>query len=145
MFIPLCCPNRGPVPLFWSFRNGDKTTGVTIHELDKGWTVGDPRTTSNHYSLWQQLCRPRSAVCYLGGTLLAQTVWDMYQGKATRQPQDEAASSYYSFPTEQDFIVPVHEWGQIVSLTLSVASAIGSSHPTPHRPRNGVRARCCFI
>ena len=48
---------------------------------------------------------------HLGGTLLAQTVWDMYQGKATRQPQDEAASSYYSFPTEQDFIVPVHEWG----------------------------------
>src|SRR5262249_28490199 len=28
--------NRGPVPLFWTFRHGDPSTGVSIHWLDSG-------------------------------------------------------------------------------------------------------------
>lgn len=32
--------NRGPDPLFWSLKNGDKETTITIHEVDEGWDTG---------------------------------------------------------------------------------------------------------
>ncbi len=103
--------NRGPVPLFWTFRNGDSTTGMTIHVLDEGMDSGAILAQQeiivadgSSYAALEAQCAT------LGGALLAQTVWDMYEGKATRQPQDEAASSYYSFPADKDFVVPVQEW-----------------------------------
>src|SRR5947207_2406653 len=33
--------NRGPEPLFWTFREGNESTGVTIHLLDEGMGSGD--------------------------------------------------------------------------------------------------------
>ncbi len=33
--------NRGPVPLFWTFREGHETTGVTIHFMDEHMDSGD--------------------------------------------------------------------------------------------------------
>jgi methionyl-tRNA formyltransferase len=46
----------------------------------------------------------------IGGTLLAQSVWDLYEGRANPQPQDEAQSSYHSFPQPEDFAVYAKEW-----------------------------------
>lgn len=103
--------NRGPVPLFWTFRNGDTTTGATIHLLDKGMDSGD--------ILAQEEIAVPEGISYqalelhcaaLGGTLAAQTVWHLYEGKAIHHPQDETQSTYYSFPTAQDFFVQAQEW-----------------------------------
>lgn len=103
--------NRGPVPLFWTFRNGDAATGVTIHRLEEGMDSGailaqEALTVPDGigYAELEDQCATR------GGTLLAQTVWKLYEGSVADYPQDESQSSYYSFPTAQDFVVPVREW-----------------------------------
>lgn len=31
---------RGPSPMFWQIRNGEKTTGISIHKMDGGWDSG---------------------------------------------------------------------------------------------------------
>ncbi|GAC1360184.1 MAG: hypothetical protein NVSMB38_44060 [Ktedonobacteraceae bacterium] len=103
--------NRGPVPLFWTFRNGEQVTGVTIHVMNETMDTGD--------ILAQEKIEVRDGISYAqlemhcaakGGTLLAQVVHDLYEGCATYTPQDEARSSYYSFPTNKDCIVRVKEW-----------------------------------
>jgi methionyl-tRNA formyltransferase len=45
-----------------------------------------------------------------GGELLAQTVWQLHQRDVKRVPQEEAKSSYFPLPTDEDFVVPVAEW-----------------------------------
>ncbi|WP_103069865.1 methionyl-tRNA formyltransferase [Aquimarina sediminis] len=32
--------NRGPDPLFWSIKKGDKNTAITIHKMDENWDSG---------------------------------------------------------------------------------------------------------
>lgn len=103
--------NRGPVPLFWTFRNSDDTAGVTIHIMDERMDAGDilaqeaiPLPDGTSYAQLEAQC------AHVGGKLLAQTVWKLYEGKTIRIPQDEVHSSYYSFPTEEDIIVRPEEW-----------------------------------
>ena len=103
--------HRGPVPLFWAFRHGLKQTGVTIHLMDEGMDTGDmlaqavieiPNGIS--YTQLELQCATR------GGELLAKTVWELYEGRAVPVPQDETRSSYQSFPSDEDYIVPVADW-----------------------------------
>jgi len=103
--------NRGPVPLFWTFREGDEQTGVTIHLMGEGMDSGDILEQRSvpvpHGISYVEL---ESRCSQLGGALLAEAVWKLFSGQAVRIPQDEAKSGYHSFPTEEDYIVPVAEW-----------------------------------
>ena len=103
--------NRGPVPLFWTFRNGEQKTGVTIHFLEETMDTGD--------ILAQEHIRVPDGISYaqlemqcaeVGGKLLTDVVQNLYKGNVTRTIQDATRSSYYSFPTEQDFIVYPEKW-----------------------------------
>ncbi len=103
--------NRGPVPLFWTFRQGCEATGVTIHLMDEGMDSGD--------ILAQEVIEIPDGISYVelesqcaiqGGALLAHTVWNLYQGRATSVKQDETKSSYHSFPSDEDFVVYAEEW-----------------------------------
>ena len=106
--------NRGPVPLFWTFREGSEQTGVTIHLMDEGMDSGDilaqrviPVPTGISYAQLESQCALQ------GGALLAHTVWELFHGHAVRVAQDESKSSYHSFPREEDYDVPVAEWSAI--------------------------------
>src|SRR6266576_1375070 len=103
--------NRGPEPLFWAFRDGSGRTGVTIHVMDEGLDSGA--------IVAQEVIQIQDGISYseleeqsaeLGGKLLAQSVWDMYNGVAELATQDETKSSYHAFPSNDDFVVPVAEW-----------------------------------
>ena len=103
--------NRGPEPLFWTFREGDQRTGVTIHLMDEGMDSGA--------IVAQEVIQIQDGISYseleeqsaeLGGKLLAQSVWDMYNGVAELATQDETKRSYHAFPSDEDFVVPVAEW-----------------------------------
>ncbi len=103
--------NRGPVPLFWTFREGHETTGVTIHFIDERMDNGD--------ILAQEILEVPEGISYdrleeqcasLGGSLLQSVVWQLVKGCATRMPQDEARSSYHSFPVDEDFAVHAESW-----------------------------------
>lgn len=103
--------NRGPVPLFWTFREGCEQTGVTIHLMDEAMDSGD--------ILAQQPINVPDGISYLqlesqcalrAGELLAQAVWDLHRGLATPLAQDETQSSYHPFPSAEDFVVHAAEW-----------------------------------
>lgn len=103
--------NRGPVPLFWTFREGHETTGVTIHLLTEQMDSGD--------ILAQEVIRVRDGITYEqleltcathGGKLLASAVAALHTGRAKPRPQDEERSSYHSFPDEEDFVVEASSW-----------------------------------
>jgi len=163
--------NRGPEPLFWTFREGNQRTGVTIHLMDEGMDSGA--------IVAQKAIQIQDGISYskleeqsaeLGGKLLAQSVWDMYNGVAELATQDETKSSYHAFPSNDDFVVPVAEWNArhvynficgIVSWeiplhllvgnkTVHVKRAISYSHRTidPNgrevyeQPSEGVWIRC---
>ncbi len=103
--------NRGPDPLFWTLREGKHQTGVTVHYMDEGMDTGDivAQTLIDipdgiRYTQLETQCAVQ------GGYLLAQAVWDIYRGKATSFPQDEANSEYHSLPSYEDFVVRVNEW-----------------------------------
>jgi len=103
--------NRGPVPLFWTFREGCEQTGVTIHLMDEAMDSGailaqKPIKVPDGIS-YAQL---ESQCALRGGELLAHTVWDLYRGRVVPLPQDETKSSYHPFPSAQDFVVNPAEW-----------------------------------
>ena len=103
--------NRGPEPLFWTFREGHETTGVTIHvmseEMDSGDILAQEAVAVPDGISYEQL---ESQLAHIGGTLLAKTVWDVYRGNATYTSQDETKSYYHSFPSNEDFVVQADEW-----------------------------------
>jgi methionyl-tRNA formyltransferase len=103
--------NRGPEPLFWTFREGRDVTGVTIHLMDERMDSGDilaqeaisvPDGVTYHQL--EGMCAAR------GGELLARVVWERYEERGTAIAQDEAKSNYHAFPAVSDFVVNVQEW-----------------------------------
>ncbi len=117
--------NRGPEPLFWTFREGDRQTGVTIHLMDEGMDTGpvvaqEPIEVPDgiDYAQLEAQCAE------LGGKLLARSVLDLYNGVAVPVLQDETKSSYHAFPSDNDFVVPVAEWSaqHVYNFICGVAS-----------------------
>jgi len=117
--------NRGPEPLFWTFREGIQRTGVTIHLMDEGMDSGA--------IVAQEIIEIPDGISYseleeqsaeLGGNLLARSVWELYHGIAKPVAQDETKSSYRTYPTEDDFVVPVAEWDarRVYNFICGVAS-----------------------
>ena len=103
--------NRGPEPLFWTFREGSKQAGVTIHLMDEGMDSGDILAQECIEILDGMSYAQLELACALrGGALLAQAVWELYEGRVVRTQQDEAMSSYHSFPTSEDFVIPIAAW-----------------------------------
>ena len=92
---------RGPSPGYWALRNGERTTGATIHLMDEQFDSGDilmqqafeipPGITA---AALEQRCS------VLGGPLLARAVRALAAGTAVRIKQDPAQASYYSWPDE---------------------------------------------
>lgn len=103
--------NRGPLPLFWTFRLGHAMTGVTIHvmtdKLDSGPILAQ-RTLSVPEGIRYAELEMRAA--HLGGQLLARTVLDVYHKRIVPQPQNEASSSYHVYPIDEDYVVQADEW-----------------------------------
>lgn len=149
--------NRGPVPLFWTFRSGADSTGVTIHFMEEALDSGDilaqeviPVRDGMTYTQLEAQCATQ------GGILLADCVRDLMQGRAQRVPQDERRSSYFPYPSDEDFIIPtaawnarhvynficgIAEWGEAMTLLVGderfpVQRAISYSHKIGDEVRN---------
>ena len=103
--------NRGPEPLFWTFREGSRHTGVTIHLMDEGMDTG-PIVAQEALEVPDGISygQLETQCAMLGGRLLARSVWDLYDELAIPVAQDETKSNYHGFPTDDDFTVPVAEW-----------------------------------
>jgi methionyl-tRNA formyltransferase len=121
--------NRGPLPLFWTFRFGHALTGVTIHmmtdKLDSGPILAQeklPVPEGIRYGALEMHC------ANLGGQLLARTTLDFYHKRIVPQPQNEALSSYHIYPTDDDYVVQAHEWSARHLYTF-IRGVAGSERP----------------
>lgn len=107
--------NRGPEPLFWTFRLGHERTGVTIHLMNEKLDSGDiveqeeievPEGIS--YAELEEECAK------LGGELLVRAAQEIARGDARFRPQDESQSHYYPYPSNQngreDFTIYPEQW-----------------------------------
>jgi methionyl-tRNA formyltransferase len=94
---------RGPAPLFWALRAGERQVGVTIHFMNEALDCGDivrqervdlPDGISG--TAVEHLC------AQIGGRLLAAALAQLAEGPLLRQPQP-AGGSYQPWPASHDF------------------------------------------
>lgn len=98
--------NRGPMPLFWTFRRGQAVTGVTVHLLedraDAGAILAQRRLPVEHGIEGALLERQ---LAELGGELLV----DILRKPPDPVPQDESAATAFGSPVPDDWVVPL-DW-----------------------------------
>jgi methionyl-tRNA formyltransferase len=94
---------RGPEPLFWTFRSGERTTGVTIHFMDEGLDTGDiAAQASLDLADGVSGAEANQALSTLGGRVMLEAVQTLERETLTRRPQP-AGGSYYPSPAAEDF------------------------------------------
>src|SRR4051812_37137999 len=118
--------HRGPVPLFWVFREGDQVAGVTIHFMDAGLDTGDIAAQASFDlpdgvagAVAERQCDA------LGARLLLEVLQSLRDGTLARRPQPPGGS-YQPWPAQDDwriatswtarrafnFMRGTAEWGQ---------------------------------
>lgn len=99
---------RGPAPLFWQFREGIDDFGVTLHrmsaEFDTGNIVSQKKITMDdgvsHADATKLLAN-------IGSELILMFLDNASENQFSEAAQDNALSSYQSFPTKDDFVVNI--------------------------------------
>jgi methionyl-tRNA formyltransferase len=95
---------RGPAPLFWQFRGGERRTGVTLHLMNERPDAGDI-LLQEPVSLPDGVTGPEAdtLLARAGGGLMVEAL-DLIEREALApRAQDEAGASYHPWPTDQDF------------------------------------------
>ena len=95
---------RGPVPLFWQFRNGVKETGISIHRIENCFDCGD-------IILQSRLSLPDGINTLTAIQLMVESIEsslpnvieNIFQNRIQPEKQDEDNSSYYSWPKPESF------------------------------------------
>jgi len=100
---------RGPEPLFWTFRRGERRTGVTIHLLDQGFDTG-PIVAQEAIDLPEGIREPEleARLMELGAELLIETIGRLSVGELRSVPQDDALATDAPAPGAADFAVPTN-------------------------------------
>ncbi len=100
--------HRGPYPLFWTFRNGQRETAVTIHQMDEGLDTGDiiaqsPITFPNGISEEKanQLCGELGGKMYLDILQQLTPPFSIHNP----HPQPTIGVSYAPTPQPADFAI----------------------------------------
>ncbi len=100
---------RGPDPLFWSFRRGERRTGVTIHLLNEDLDTG-PVVAQEAIDLPEGIRLPEleTRLMELGGDLLVEAIRRLHTSQIRAVPQDNAQATDAPAPTAADFAVPTN-------------------------------------
>lgn len=98
---------RGPSPVFWQIKNGEKSIEVCIHRItnkaDAGaiiWRKSIPNEEFHTYSFINQYL---SNIAVEGVDLILKSL--LYGNKLKEFPQDEATARYYSRPVLKDVLI----------------------------------------
>lgn len=95
LHVSLLPKYRGAAPMQRAIMDGERETGVTVMYMDEGLDTGDIISTVR-FPIGDEddfeVIHDRSAE--LGSVLLSQTIVDIFEGKATRTPQDSANATY---------------------------------------------------
>jgi methionyl-tRNA formyltransferase len=99
--------NRGPAPLFWTFRLGQPETGVTIHLLeDKADAGAILAQTQVRIPDEMDGAELEQRLAGLGGELLIEVIHSFEAGRLHPVPQDEARASSHPWPSAEDWAIP---------------------------------------
>jgi methionyl-tRNA formyltransferase len=97
---------RGPLPLFWQFRDGCREFGVTLHQMTSRLDAGD--IVAQRRLVMPDGASGRQAsvlLAEIGGDLLFHTLSALRGGKPAALSQDERAASYQGYPVPADYAV----------------------------------------
>lgn len=120
---------RGPDPYFWALREGDRTTGVTLHALEDDYDTGDVVASrvlaiapeDDAMRLARRLDRPALA-------LLVELVETLRRGEVPGTSPQEGASSWAPQPAEEDLVI---DWarpaGDLLNLIRAAAPEPGAT------------------
>jgi methionyl-tRNA formyltransferase len=100
---------RGPEPVFWTLRRGERRTGATIHRMDRGLDTG-PILAQDAIAVPEGIRAPEleRRLSGLGARLLVPALDAMLAGTATLGPQDDAMATHAPVPGAADFVVPTN-------------------------------------
>jgi methionyl-tRNA formyltransferase len=124
---------RGPYPVFWMLRHGDRNFGVTIHCMDEHFDTGDIAAQAE-VELPDGVSSAEADVllAQAGGECLVEVLAALDRGRLIRHPQ-LAGGSYFPIPQEQDFVIEpawsarrafnfvrgTGDWGQLYPIELA--------------------------
>jgi methionyl-tRNA formyltransferase len=96
---------RGPYPLFWMLRHGDRRFGVTIHFMDEQLDTGDIAAQAE-VELPDGFSGEEadSTLSQYGAELLLDVLHQLEQGRLLRRAQP-AGGTYFPAPQEADFAI----------------------------------------
>ena len=97
---------RGPAPLFWQLRAGERDTGVTLHHVDERLDAGDV-VSQRRADLADGLSGSEvdSLLAGVGADLVLAALDARPTGAWPRRAQDEAQATAQRWPRPQDFEV----------------------------------------
>ncbi|AFS78691.1 methionyl-tRNA formyltransferase Fmt [Gottschalkia acidurici 9a] len=86
---------RGAAPINWVVINGEEKTGVTIMEMSKGLDAGD-MISKRELLIDSNMTAGElhDKLMYIGSELLAETLKEIENGTAIKEPQDHSLSTY---------------------------------------------------
>jgi methionyl-tRNA formyltransferase len=98
--------NRGPDPLVWTFRRGDRETGITIHLMDADLDSG-PILAQRTIPVPEGISEAtlERACAEAGGQLLASALRGLADGTLIPRPQDPALATTYPLPGPDDYTI----------------------------------------
>ena len=98
--------NRGPDPLFWTFRQGDDEAGVTVHLMDEGLDSG-PILLRRRIAVAEGTTEAELefACAVSGGELLVRALAALAEGSLAPTPQDARQATWHGVPQPEDYTI----------------------------------------
>ncbi len=97
---------RGPDPVFWVYRNGERDTGVTVHQMDEGLDTG-PILAQQRIAAPDEMAAVtlERHLFEIGARMAARLAPQVLAGEAAYSPQDDLAASYQPAPAVHDWLM----------------------------------------
>ena len=98
---------RGPEPVFWTLRRGERVTGVTVHRMDAGLDTG-PIVAQVEMPVPEGVRAPdlEEELMTIGGRLVIESLPEMRAGTLQPWPQPEAGVTHAPVPSATDWTMP---------------------------------------
>jgi len=97
---------RGPAPLFWQFRQGVESFGITLHrvidEFDAGNIVGKKEVSVEDGAVNYEVTE---LLAHAASSLIIDMLNNIDNNCLVEKPQNNTISSYQSFPSKNNFSV----------------------------------------
>jgi methionyl-tRNA formyltransferase len=95
---------RGPEPIFWTLRRGERASGVTVHRMDTGLDTG-PIVAQMVRDIPDGIRAPalEAALMAEGGRLLVDALPRLAAGTLEPRPQPDHGASYAPRPAAEDW------------------------------------------